>query len=213
LCGGTHCSRTGDVGFFRIASEGGIAAGVRRIEALTGEGAVVHTQHQEAEWRELAKALKASPNDLLEKAKKLVTTLRETERELEQAKQQALDQQGAGLEVSIRDIGGVPVLVQRIDGLNSQELRIFSDKLRGKVPSGLLVLGSVKEGKVALLVIVGKDQTKKIPAGKLAQHIAHMVGGSGGGRPDMAQAGGNQPERLDAALQSVYEYVTSQLKP
>ncbi|WP_447962081.1 alanine--tRNA ligase [Nitrospira sp. Ecomares 2.1] len=211
LCGGTHCVRTGDVGLFRILSEGGIAAGVRRIEALTGEGAVLQTQHQEAEWRELGAVLKAGPNEVVEKAKKLVGTLRETERELERTKQKLLDQQGAGQETLIRNIGGMPILIQRIDGLTIQELRIFSDKLRHKVPSGLLVLGSVKEGKVSLLVIVGKDQTHKIPAGKVAQHVAQLVGGSGGGRPDMAQAGGNQPEQLDVALQSVYDYVASQI--
>ncbi|MEO6202921.1 MAG: alanine--tRNA ligase, partial [Nitrospirales bacterium] len=175
LCGGTHCVRTGDVGLFRILSEGGIAAGVRRIEALTGEGAVAQTQQQEAEWRELGAVLKASPNEVVEKAKKLVGTLRDTERELERTKQKLLDQQGAGQEASIRDIGGMPILIQRIDGLTIQELRTFSDKLRHKVPSGLLVLGSVKEGKVSLLVIVGKEQTHKIPAGKVAQHVAQLV--------------------------------------
>jgi alanyl-tRNA synthetase len=211
LCGGTHCSRTGDVGLFRVASEGGIAAGVRRIEALTGEGALTHAQQQEAEWNVLAAVLKTSPNEVVEKAKKLMATLRDTERELERAKQKVLDQQGVGQEVSIKEINGMPVLVQRVDGLNMQELRTFSDKLRHKVPSGLLVLGSVKDAKVSLLVIVGKEQAKKLPAGKLAQHVAQFVGGSGGGRPDMAQAGGNQPEHLDAALNSVYEYVTSQL--
>jgi alanyl-tRNA synthetase len=211
LCGGTHCSRTGDVGLFRIASEGGIAAGVRRIEALTGEGALTYAQHQESEWRELAGLLKASPNDVVEKAKKLLMTLRDTERELERAKQKVFDQQGAEKEASIKEIGGIPVLVQRVDGLNMQELRTFSDKLRQKVSSGLLVLGSVKEAKVFLLVIVGKEQSQKLPAGKVAQHIAQFVGGSGGGRPDMAQAGGNQPEHLDVALHSVYDYILSQL--
>ena len=211
LCGGTHCSRTGDVGLFRITSEGGIAAGVRRIEALTGEGALTHVQHQEAEWRELASVFKTGPHEVIEKAKKLLATLRDTERELERAKQKVFDQQGSGQEGSIREISGMPVLVQRVDGLNMQELRTFSDKLRHKVPSGLLVLGSVQEKKVSLLVIVDKDQTQKIPAGKVAQHVAKFVGGSGGGRPDMAQAGGNQPEHLDAALNSVYDYVTSQL--
>jgi alanyl-tRNA synthetase len=211
LCGGTHCSRTGDVGLFRIASEGGIAAGVRRIEALTGEGALTYAQHQEAEWRELAALLKTSPNDVVEKAKKLVTTLRDTERELERAKQKVLDQHSAEQGASMKDLGGMPILVQRVDGLTMQELRTFSDKLRHKAASGLLVLGSVKDSKVSLIVIVGKEQSKKLPAGKVAQHVAQFVGGSGGGRPDMAQAGGNQPEHLDRALNSVYDYVISQL--
>jgi alanyl-tRNA synthetase len=211
LCGGTHCHRTGDVGLFRLISEGGVAAGVRRIEALTGDGALRYEQKREDEWRELAGLLKTSPQEVIEKTKKLLTTLRETERALEHAKQKALDQQGAGQEATIRDVNGVPVLVQRIDGLNIQDLRTFSDKLRNKVESGLLVLGSAHEGKVALLVIVGKERTKQLPAGKLAQHIAQFVGGSGGGRPDMAQAGGNQPEHLDRALDQVYEYVATQL--
>jgi alanyl-tRNA synthetase len=211
LCGGTHCSRTGDIGLFRIVSEGGIAAGVRRIEALTGEGALTYVQQQEAEWRELAAVFKANPSEVIEKAKKIITTLRDTERELEQAKQKLLDQHGAGQEASIREIAGIPVLVQRVDGLNMSELRGFSDKLRHKVPSGLLVLGSVKDAKVSLLVIVGKEQAKNLPAGKVAQHVAQLVGGSGGGRPDMAQAGGNQPEHLDMALNSVYDYVNLQL--
>jgi len=138
-------------------------------------------------------------------------TLRETERALEQAKQKALDRQGVDQEATLREVAGVPILVQGIDGLDMQELRTFSDKLRSKVASGLLVLGSVKDEKVALLVIVGKDRAKQLPAGKMAQHIAQFVGGSGGGRPDMAQAGGNQPENLDMALEKVYEYVAAQL--
>jgi alanyl-tRNA synthetase len=211
LCGGTHCHQTGDVGLFRLISEGGIAAGVRRIEALTGDGALQYEQKRDGEWRELAGLLKTSPQEVLEKTKKLLKTLKETERALEQAKQIALDQQGASQETTIREVKGVPVLVQRIDGLNMQELRTFSDKLRNKVATGLLVLGSVLDDKVALLVIVGKDRTKQLPAGKVVQHIAQFVGGSGGGRPDMAQAGGNQPEHLDMALEQVYEYVATQL--
>ena len=211
LCGGTHCQQTGDVGLFRLISEGGVAAGVRRIEALTGEGALQYEQKRDSEWREMASLLKSSPQEVLEKTKKLVTTLKETERALEQTKQKALDQQGTGQEASIREVHGLPVLVQRIDGLTMQELRTFSDKLRKKVAAGVLVLGSVLDGKVALLVIVGKEQTKQLPAGKLIQHLAQFVGGSGGGRPDMAQAGGNQPENLDMALEKTYEYVATQL--
>lgn len=211
LCGGTHCSRTGDIGLFRIVSEGGIAAGVRRIEALTGEGALNHVQQQEAEWRELAAFLKTSPNEVMDKTKKLLATLRDTERELEQAKHKLLDHQGAGREIAVREVAGIPVLVQRIDGLSMSELRTYSDKLRHKVSSGILVLGSAKEAKVSLLVIVGKERIHKFPAGKIAQHVARLVGGAGGGRPDMAQAGGNLPEHLDSALESVYEYVTSQV--
>ncbi len=211
LCGGTHCQQTGDVGFFRLISEGGVAAGVRRIEALTGQGALQYEQKRDGEWREIASLLKTSPQEVLEKTKKLLLNLKETERSLEQARQKALDHQGLGQENSIREVHGVPVLVQRIDGLNMQELRAFSDKLRNKVATGLLVLGSVLDGKVALLVIVGKALTKQLPAGNVVKHLAQFVGGSGGGRPDMAQAGGNQPEHLDKALEQVYDYVSAQL--
>ncbi len=211
LCGGTHCQQTGDVGLFRLISEGGVAAGVRRIEALTGNGAVQYEQKRDGEWRELAGLLKTSPQEVVEKTRKLLSTLKETERALEKVKQKAIEQQGVGQEATIREVNGVPILVQRIDGLNMQELRTFSDKLRNKVATGLLVLGSVLDDNVALLVIVSKDQTKQIPAGKMVQHIAQFVGGTGGGRPDMAQAGGNQPENLDMALEKVYEYVSSQL--
>jgi alanyl-tRNA synthetase len=184
---------------------------VRRIEALTGNGALHYEQKRDGEWRELAGLLKTSPQEVVEKTKKMLTTLKETERALEQAKQKALDQQGASQEATIREVNGMPVLVQRIDGLNMQELRTFSDKLRNKVATGLLVLGSVLDEKVSLLVIVGKDRTKQLPAGQVVQHIAQFVGGSGGGRPDMAQAGGNQPENLDMALEQIYEYVAAQL--
>ena len=211
LCGGTHCQRTGDVGLFRLISEGGVAAGVRRIEALTGHGAMQYEQKRDGEWRELAGLLKTSPQEVVEKTKKLVSTLKETERALEQVKQKAIEQQGVSQEATIREVSGVPLLVQRIDGLNMQELRTFSDKLRNKVSTGLLVLGSVLDDKVALLVIVSKDQSKKLPAGTVVKHIAQFVGGTGGGRPDMAQAGGSQPENLDMALEKVYEYVTAQL--
>jgi len=211
LCGGTHCEHTGEIGLFRIASEAGVAAGVRRIEALTGEGAVRSTQEKDTEWRELAGLLRAAPTEVLDKTKKLLVTLRETERDLERAKQKILELEGTGNKAAIREIQGVPVLVQRVDGLTILELRTYSDKARHKVPGGLLVLGTAKEGKVSLLVIVDKSVSGKIPAGKLAQHVAQLVGGSGGGRPEMAQAGGNQPENLDEALESVYPYVASQL--
>ncbi|MDR4492982.1 MAG: alanine--tRNA ligase [Nitrospirales bacterium] len=211
LCGGTHCRHTGEIGLFRIASEGGVAAGVRRIEALTGEGAIRSAQEKDTEWRELASLLKAAPTEVLDKTKKLLVTLRETEKDLERAKQKILELEGTGSEAAIREIQGVPVLVQRIDGLTINELRTYSDKARHKVPAGLLVLGTVHEGKVSFLVIADKAVSAKVPAGKLAQHVAQVVGGSGGGRPEMAQAGGNQPENLKAALDSVYGYVASQL--
>ncbi len=211
LCGGTHCQRTGDVGTFRLVSEGGVAAGVRRIEALTGRGALQYEQKRSGEWEEIAALLKTSPQEVVEKTKKLLAALKEAERNLLETRQKVLGQQGGAQEAAVQEINGMPVLVQRIDGLTMPELRTFSDKLRSKVPSGLLVLGSAHEGKVVLLVIVGKDRTKQLQAGKIAQHIAQFVGGSGGGRPDMAQAGGNQPEHLDLALGKVHEYVAGQI--
>ena len=156
LCGGTHCQHTGEVGGFRIVTEGGVAAGVRRIEALTGVHALNHAQQADAQIRELADLLKTSPSEVLTKTKKMLSALKETEREFERLKLKLVDQGLDDASVQTRDIDGIFVQVQRIDGLAIQELRALSDKLRSKIDHGVLVLGSVKEEKVSLLVIVTK---------------------------------------------------------
>ncbi|MGB0911376.1 MAG: DHHA1 domain-containing protein, partial [Nitrospirales bacterium] len=207
LCGGTHCSHTGEIGIFRIVSEGGISAGVRRIEALTGAGALAHTKMVDRQIRELAEILRTSPNDVISKTQKTLTTLKEAERELEQLKIKLVAQELDAASVESQSIHGIQVKTQKVDGLTMAELRTLSDKIRHTIPSGVLVLGSAKEEKVSLLVIVSKDLVKRIKAGDIAKSIALHVDGSGGGRPDMAQAGGSNPEGLVVALSKVFEFV------
>ena len=211
LCGGTHCHATGEIGTFRIISEGGVAAGVRRIEALTGVGALEHNKKVEAEVRELAELLKTSPSDVLPKTRKLVSQLKDKERELEQLKLKMMDQGAGNADADVREVKGVQVHVQRADGLSMQELRLFSDKVRNKVSEGVIALGSAADDKVSLLVIVTKDLSKKIKAGDLIKEMATEVDGSGGGRPDMAQAGGKNPAGLGKALEKVFSLVETKL--
>ncbi len=211
LCGGTHCHATGEIGTFRIISEGGVAAGMRRIEALTGVGAFDHSKKVEAEVRELAELLKTSPSEVVPKTRKLVSQLKEKERELERLKLKMMDHGAGNAEADVRDIKGVQVHVQRADGLSMQELRLFSDKVRNKVSAGVIALGSVADDTVSLLVIVTKDLSKKIKAGDLIKEMATEIDGSGGGRPDMAQAGGKNPAGVPQALEKVFSLVEAKL--
>ncbi len=211
LCGGTHCEHTGEVGEFRIVSEGGVAAGVRRIEALTGMRSLNHAQHADASIRELAALLKTSPGEVVSKTKKMLSLMKENERELERLKLKALEQEKSEALVVTREFQGVQVQVHRTDGLSMQELRALSDKVRNTLSSGVLVLASVKEEKVSLLVIVTKDLISRIKAGDLAKYMAEEVGGSGGGRPEMAQAGGSQPEKLESAVEKAFEFVEKRI--
>lgn len=211
LCGGTHCRHTGEVGLFKIISEGGVAAGVRRMEALTGVGALHQWRKIESDMRDLAGLLKASPTEILPKTQKLVTTLKERERELEQLKLKLASAEVGDSKADVRSIKGVQVHVQRIDGLGMQELRSISDQIRDKVGSGVIALGSAQDGKVSLLVVVTKDWTQRIKAGDLIKDLAKDVGGSGGGRPEMAQAGGKNPERLRETLEKVFQLVESRI--
>jgi alanyl-tRNA synthetase len=205
LCGGTHCGQTGEIGSFRIMSETGVAAGVRRMEALTGSGAMAHVKQLETEVRELTDLLKVGPSELVAKTRKLLTQLKDKERELEQVKLKLAS--GAKDEADVRTIQDIRVHAQRADGMAMTELRALVDQLRDKVQSGVIALGSVQEGKVALLVAVTKDLIGRVRAGDLIKEMATEIGGTGGGRPELAQAGGKNPERLDAALTKVFELV------
>ncbi|HEV8540635.1 MAG TPA: alanine--tRNA ligase-related protein, partial [Nitrospiraceae bacterium] len=205
LCGGTHCHRTGEIGVFKFVSETGVAAGVRRIEAVTGSGALEHLKRLEAEIRELSELLKVSPSELAAKTKKLLAQLKEKERELEQAKLKLAS--GSTEQATVRTVRGVPVHVQRADGLDNAELRALADRVRDKLKSGVIALGARLDDKVSLLVVVTPDLVSKIHAGHLIREMAGEVGGTGGGRPEMAQAGGKNPEGLDAALNRVFELV------
>lgn len=207
LCGGTHCRQTGEIGSFRIVSESGVAAGVRRVEALTGTGALEYGRQVETRVREVAALLKSGPSDVVPKTRKLVAALRDREREIERLKLAMMDRDGGGGDARVQTIHGIQVHVQRVQGLSMPELRRLSDKVRNKVPRGVIALGSAVDGKVSLLVIVSKDLATQLPAGELIKEMAREVDGSGGGRPDMAQAGGGNPEKLGQALDKVFELV------
>ncbi|KZE27241.1 alanine--tRNA ligase [Crenobacter luteus] len=203
LCGGTHVKRTGDIGFFKIVAEGGVAAGVRRIEAVTGEGALAWVQTQEGELREAAGLVQAQPGELVGKLARQQEQLKALEKEVAALKSQMALSRLDELLASTTDKDGYKLLVARLDGVDAATLRTLSDKLRDRLGSSAALLASVVDGKVALLATVSKDLTARFKAGELVNHVAQQVGGKGGGRPDMAQAGGTEPQHLDAALASV----------
>jgi alanyl-tRNA synthetase len=211
LCGGTHCRATGEIGLFRLTSETGVAAGVRRIEAVTGSGAMTHVRRLEQDIRELGEILKAGPADLVGKARKLVAQLKDKERELEAVKLKLAS--GAKEEAHVRTIQGITVHVQRADGIDMAGLRALGDRLRDKLQTGVIGLGGVADGKVSLLLIVTKDLTARVKAGDVIKPVAAEVGGTGGGRPELAQAGGKDAGRLDAALAKIFEAVEQAVRP
>jgi alanyl-tRNA synthetase len=210
LCGGTHCRQTGDIGLFRIESETGVAAGVRRIEAQTGSGALTHMKRLETDIRELSDLLKVGQSELVAKTRKVITQLKDKERELEELKLKMAS--GSAVESSAKTIAGIQVHVQRTDGLDVNGMRALADQLRDKLKSGVVALGAANDGKVSLLVVVTKDLIAKLKAGDLIKEMAAEVGGTGGGRPEMAQAGGKDPARLDAALEKVFGLVERMLE-
>ena len=211
LCGGTHVGRTGDIGLFRIMSEGGVAAGVRRIEAQTGSGAYTLMKRLEADVRELSDVLKVSQSELAAKTRKLMAQLKDKERELEELKLKMAG--GSTAASTAKTVAGVAVHVQRTDGLDVNGMRALADQLRDKMKSGVIALGAaLGDGKVSLLVVVTKDLIGRLKAGDLIKAMAAEVGGSGGGRPEMAQAGGKDPAKLDAALEKVFDLVERALQ-
>jgi alanyl-tRNA synthetase len=210
LCGGTHCRQTGDIGLFRIVSETGVAAGVRRIEAQTGSGALAHMKQLETDIRELSSLLKVGQSDLVAKTRKVMTQLKDKERELEEVKLKMAG--GSAAEATSKTIAGVQVHVQRTDGLDVNGMRALADQLRDKLKSGVVALGAANDGKVSLLIVVTKDLITRLKAGDLIKEMAAEVGGTGGGRPEMAQAGGKEPAKLDAALEKVFGLVERMLQ-
>ncbi len=211
LCGGTHVRRTGDIGLFKIVNETGVAAGVRRIEAVTGEAALDWLEAGERALRHVAGLLKASREDVADKAAALLERNRQLEKELEQLKGKLASAQGSDLADRAEEIDGVRVLAARLDGADNRTLRDTLDQLKNKLGSAAVVLAAVNGDKVALVAGVTPDQTGRLRAGELVNAVAQQVGGKGGGRPDMAQAGGKDPAKLDAALASVADWVRQQL--
>ena len=211
LCGGTHCQGTGQIGLLKITSEAGIASGVRRIEAITGRRAVEYVRSIEAERRALSSLLKAGRDENVGKVKRLLEERKALRREVDDLKQQMIAGGGDGSGPQARDVHGVPVLATEIVGVNASDLRGHSDLLLEKLGRGVVVLATRSDGKATLLVKISKDLTDRIRAGDVVRELAQLVGGKGGGRPDMAQAGGKQPENIPAALEKAYEMVSAAL--
>jgi alanyl-tRNA synthetase len=212
LCGGTHVKHTGDIGLFKITSEAGIASGVRRIEAVTGDTALDYVDNTVTTLNQVSDLLKAKPDNVEDKAGALVQRTRELEKELENLKAKLASSAGDDLVNAAKDINGIKVLASTLEGADGKALRDAVDQLKNKLGSAAIVLTSVKDEKITIIAGVTKDITDKIRAGDLVGHVAGQVGGKGGGRPDMAQGGGNEPQNLAAALASVSDWVGSKLE-
>ncbi|OMG73574.1 alanine--tRNA ligase [Burkholderia ubonensis] len=211
LCGGTHVSRTGDIGFFKIVVEGGVAAGIRRVEAITGDNAVRYVQDLDARVNEAAAALKAQPSELTQRIAQVQDQVKSLEKELGALKSKLASSQGDELALQAVEVGGVHVLAATLDGADAKTLRETVDKLKDKLKSAAIVLAAVEGGKVSLIAGVTPDASKKVKAGELVNFVAQQIGGKGGGRPDMAQAGGTEPANLPAALAGVKGWVEERL--
>ena len=209
LCGGTHVSRTGDIGSLKIASEGGVAAGIRRVEAVTGNNALHLLQGMEDKINEAAAILKTHPGDLVNRVTQLQESLRQAERELEKVNSKLAASQGDVLAGQAVDMNGLKVLAVRIDGADAGVLRETMDALKAKLKTAAIVLASVQGDKVSLIAGVTADSITKVKAGDLVNFVAQQVGGKGGGKPEMAMAGGNDPSKLNAALEGVKDWVAS----
>ena len=212
LCGGTHVHRAGDIGFFKLVGESGVAAGVRRIEALTGEGALEYIEQNETLLKELTALLRGSREDLADKVREQLERTRQMEREIRTLQDRLASGKGKDLAASAVDVQGVKVVATKVDGADAGALRSAVDQLKQRLKSAVVVLATVQDAaKVLLVAGVTPDQTSRIQAGELAGAVAALVGGRGGGRADFAQAGGSKPEALDAALESVQEFVRARL--
>ncbi|MCK9503141.1 MAG: alanine--tRNA ligase-related protein, partial [Porticoccaceae bacterium] len=211
LCGGTHATRTGDIGIMRIVSEAGIASGVRRIEAVTGSNALTLFDELDGTLDRVAATLKTSRSQLEEKARQLQEQNRLLAKEVDVLKMKLASSSGSDILASARDIGGARVLAMTVDGADAKTLRDLVDQMKSRVDDGVFLLAAVEGDKVALTAGVTKNLTMKIKAGDLMKFAAEPLGGKGGGRPDMAQGGGTNPEKLPEVLESVYGWVESQL--
>ncbi|MBA1147470.1 alanine--tRNA ligase [Ectothiorhodospiraceae bacterium WFHF3C12] len=212
LCGGTHVQRTGDIGLFKVTSETGVSAGVRRLEAVTGERAVEWVQTQEHRLKNIGHALRSSPENVELRLEQTIERSRGLEKEVERLKQKLASQTGRDLTAEAVDVDGLKVLATKVDGGDAKALRNTCDQLKNKLGSAAIVLAAVEDEKVKLVAGVTKDHTDRVKAGELVNFVAEQVGGRGGGRPDFAQAGGSDPGGVDAALGSVPEWVREKLQ-
>ncbi len=211
LCGGTHVAQSGQIGFFKITSETGIAAGIRRIEAITGKAAVDYVQQREVQLQNIAQTLKTSPQEIDQKIAQIIDNVKHTEKELTQLKNKLAGYQSSGLADQARDIKGIKVLTANLEGASVKSLRETLDKLKNRLKTCIVVLASIEAQKVTLIAGVSSNLTEQVKAGELVNFVARQVGGKGGGRPDMAQAGGTQPDKLPAALDSVDNWVKERI--
>ena len=209
LCGGTHVNRTGDIGLFKLVSESGIAAGVRRVEAVTGPGALAYVNREESLLRQVCETLKTGADGVLERVQQLQSGQRQLEKELERLKAKAASAAGKDIAAQAEQINGVAVLAARLDGLDNKALRETVDQLKDKLGSAVVVLGADNGGKVALVAGVTKDLIGKYKAGDLVNLVAKPLGGKGGGRPEMAMAGAPDAAGLDDALAQVKPWIES----
>jgi alanyl-tRNA synthetase len=207
LCGGTHVQRTGDIGLFKVVAEGGVAAGIRRIEAVTGANALAYLQQLEATVNRVAGTLKSSPTELQGRITQVLDQVRTLEKEVAQLKGKLASSQGDELVAQAVDVKGIKVLAARLDGADAKTLRDTMDKLKDKLKTAAIVLAAVDGGKVQIAAGVTADSVTVVKAGDLANFVAQQVGGKGGGKPDMAMAGGTDPSKLSGALQSVQAWV------
>jgi alanyl-tRNA synthetase len=207
LCGGTHLDATGQIGLFKVTSEGAVASGVRRLEAVTGSAALAHVGQEEQALHQAADLLRIPPLELPRRLQKLLDDQKSLEKQLAEMETRLAKSRAQDLLAGARSVGGVPVVVARLDGLDAEGLRAVVDSVRERLGSGVIFLGAVIDGKVNLVSAVTKDLTARVHAGKLIQEVAKAVGGGGGGRPDLAQAGGKNPAELDRALAGVYDLV------
>jgi alanyl-tRNA synthetase len=203
LCGGTHASRTGDIGLFRIIAESAVGANLRRIEALTGRAALEHARRQDHTLRSIALMMKAAPDQLTDKIERLLQEKKESEREIESLKGQLLTKQSVDLLQGLKEVKGVKLFVRELHVDSPKALRNFADQMKEKIGSGIIVLGSKGDGKAMLICVVTQDLMDRYKAGQIIGRLSEMVGGKGGGRADMAQGGGNQPQALRQALEAV----------
>jgi len=211
LCGGTHVGRTGDIGVCKVVYEGSISAGVRRIEAITGEAALRQYQESTDAIRRIAAMMKASEPELIEHVEKLLAGERAREKQVSLLKEKLAQAAAAGLEAQARTINDSKALVARVDSLDRQQMRTLADSLRNKWKSAVLVLASAEDGVVSIVSAVTKDLTGKVQAGKLVSAVAQACGGKGGGRPDMAEGGGKDVAALDGALDTVRKQIETLL--
>jgi alanyl-tRNA synthetase len=212
LCGGTHVGATGEIGLFKIVAQGGVAAGVRRIEAVTGPGAYQHIKREAQVLTETAARLKARPLELVEKVEKLAETSRDLEREVQRLQARLLGGTLERLLAGAADVGGVRVVGALVEAADAKGMRELGDRLRDRLQSGVVALAMQADGKVSWVTMVTKDLAGRLHAGHLARDLAKLTGGGGGGRPDMAEAGGKDPARIPDALAKLSELVRGQLK-